>query len=191
MPIYYVKAWRNKKDGTSEFSCRHLCGPFVSTRHEHGTNYNTRQLRKEIAYDTLKVMEDGVYPGMTAVPEAVRQVPHDTVAERSLIGGLLWNAERFYDVSEIVKAPAFYTQQHRHIFEAMGVVASRGESIDSVTVGTQLANENRLDMVGGRDYLAELVEQSPSTAYLRVMQKLFRINTHDAVCRKQDLPLLK
>ena len=110
---------------------------------------------------------DGVYTDTAALQGVVpKHVPHDAVAEQSLIGALLWNADRFYDVAEIVEAPAFYVQRYRHIFEAMTAVVSRGEAIDSVTVGTQLANEHRLDSIGGRDSLTELVEQSPSTAYL-------------------------
>lgn len=111
---------------------------------------------------------EGLYTGTSVLPDAApsKEVMHDLVAEQSLIGALLWNADRFYDVAEIVEARAFYNQRHRHIFEAMSGIVSRGESVDPVTVGTQLANEQRLEMVGGREYLTELVEQSPSTAYL-------------------------
>ena len=100
--------------------------------------------------------------------------PHDIEVERSLIGALLWNADRFHDVLEIVEASAFYAPRHHHIFEAMTDIANRGEAIDAVTVGTQLADANKLEIVGGREYLGELIEQSPSTAHLESYAKIIQ-----------------
>ena len=110
----------------------------------------------------------------TAIAPPTKTAPHDTVVEQSLLGALLWNADKFHDVAEIVETDAFYAPRHRHIFEAMTAIASRGESIDSVTVGTQLANTEKLEMIGGRDYLGELVEQSPAAAHLEGYAKIIQ-----------------
>ena len=103
-----------------------------------------------------------------------KQTPHDIAVEESLLGTLLWNAERFHDVVDIVEPEAFYSPRNRYIFEAMFTVSQRGGSIDSVTVGTQLADTNRLDVIGGREYLTELIERSPSTvhpdSYAKIIQ---------------------
>ena len=103
-----------------------------------------------------------------------RQVPYDIAVEESLVGTLLWNAERFHDVIDIVEPEAFYSPRCRHIFEAMFTVAQRGGAIDPVTVGTQLADNDRLDSVGGREYIRELVDRSPSTvnpdSYAKIIQ---------------------
>ena len=117
----------------------------------------------------------------TALVPTVKNIPHDTVVEQSLLGALLWNADKFYDVTEIVEADAFYAPRHRHIFEAMTAITSRGEAIDSVTVGTQLANNGKLEMVGGREYLSELIEQSPSAAHLESYAKIVQ----DAYTRRR------
>ena len=107
-----------------------------------------------------------------AIAPPTKSVPHDIVVEQSLLGALLWNADKFHDVAEIVEASAFYAPRHRYIFEAMSGITSRGEAIDSVTVGTQLANNEKLEMIGGRAYLSELIEQSPSAAHLESYAKI-------------------
>ena len=111
---------------------------------------------------------------VTPIAPPTKTVPHDTVVEQSLLGALLWNADKFHDVAEIVEADAFYAPRHRFIFEAMTAISSRGDSIDSVTVSTQLANAEKLEMIGGRDYLGELVEQSPAAAHLESYAKIIQ-----------------
>ena len=111
---------------------------------------------------------------VTAIAPPTQTTPHDTLVEQSLIGALLWNAEKFHDVAEVVETDAFYAPKHRHIFEAMMIIASRGDAIDSVTVGTQLANTEKLEMIGNREYLGELVEQSPAAAHLESYAKIIQ-----------------
>ena len=79
--------------------------------------------------------------------------PHDISVEQSLLGALLWNADRFHDVAEIVESEAFYAPKHRTIFSAMTAISSRGEAIDSVTVAAYLADNNQLESIGDREYL--------------------------------------
>ena len=68
--------------------------------------------------------------------------PHDISVEQSLLGALLWNADRFHDVAEIVEQVHSYAPKHRTIFNAMTAISSRGEAIDSVTVAAHLAGIN-------------------------------------------------
>ena len=110
----------------------------------------------------------------SSIVTPITDTPHDAIAEQSLLGALLWNADKFHDVAEIVEADAFYAPRNQHIFEAMVAISSRGEAIDSVTVGAQLANSGRLEMIGGRDYLRELIEQSPSVAHLESYAKIIQ-----------------
>ena len=116
------------------------------------------------------------YTTDTVAPIAppTKAVPHDTVVEQSLLGALLWNADKFHDVAEIVTPEAFYAPRNKHIFEAMAAIASRGDAIDSITVSTQLTNTEKLEIIGGREYLSELVEQSPATAHLESYAKIIQ-----------------
>ena len=107
-------------------------------------------------------------------PTGTKQVPHDIAVEESLLGALLWNAERFHDVVDIVEQEAFYSPRNRHIFEAMFTISQRGGAIDVVTIGTHLADTDRLDGIGGREFLTQLIERSPSTvhpdSYAKIIQ---------------------
>ena len=124
-------------------------------------------------YNTYMEFPNETYANpLLAPPE--KQAPHDAVIEQSLLGALLWNADRFHDVAEIVETDAFYTPRNRLIFEAMTAIAGQGESIDSVTVMNRLAVSSALESVGGREYLQELVEQSPSVAHLESYAKIIQ-----------------
>ncbi|MCY4576924.1 MAG: replicative DNA helicase [Candidatus Kaiserbacteria bacterium] len=117
-------------------------------------------------------MDDYSAETYALAPPTAKVVPHDMIVEQSLLGALLWNADKFHDVAEVVESDAFYAPRNRHIFEAMATIASRGDAIDSVTVSTQLANAEKLEMIGGREYLGELVEQSPAAAHLESYAKI-------------------
>lgn len=109
-----------------------------------------------------------------ATESTAQNMPHDTTVEQSLLGALLWNADKFHDVAEIIESTAFYTARHGYIFGAMSAIVSRGEAIDPITVGSQLENNGNLEVVGGRKYLSELVEQSPASAYLEGYAKIIQ-----------------
>ncbi len=115
----------------------------------------------------------GVYTD-TLLPPQTHPAPHESAVEMSLLGALLWNADRFHDVAEIVDIDAFYVPKHRHIFEAMHVISKQGEAIDSVTIGTTLEQIDQLEAIGGREYLADLIEQSPSTAHVESYAKIIQ-----------------
>lgn len=113
------------------------------------------------------------YPDLSFKSQT-KLAPHSSEVEQFLLGALLWNADRFHDVAEIVEADAFYVPKHRHVFESMAAIAHRGDAIDSVTVGAHLEQLEQLEIVGGYEYLTELVEQSPSTAHVESYAKIIR-----------------
>ena len=121
------------------------------------------------------MQHENPYPATTtAIAPPTKSAPHDIVVEQSLLGALLWNADKFHDVAEIVEQEAFYAPRHKRIFEAMTAITARGESIDSVTVGVEITNTGTLEMIGGREYLSELIEQSPSAAHLESYAKIIQ-----------------
>ena len=99
---------------------------------------------------------------------------HDADSERSLLGALMWNSERFYGAAEYVSPSSFYFPKHARIFEAMTTLSQKGDAIDSVTVAAQLTGMECLEGAGGREYLLELVDQSPSTAHVETYAKIIQ-----------------
>jgi replicative DNA helicase len=97
-----------------------------------------------------------------------RMPPHDLGAERAVLCALLVGGIQYLDeVSDILKPEHCYSEAHRLITDACFVLASKGQPIDSVTVGTHLRDAERLSQVGGPSYLADLLLASPDLANVR------------------------
>ncbi|MDP3278035.1 MAG: replicative DNA helicase [Deltaproteobacteria bacterium] len=90
--------------------------------------------------------------------------PNDLDAERAVLGAVLLDNGVFGTVSAAVVASDFYHPGHAVIFEAMLAVNARGEPIDVVTLSSELRNRERLNAVGGMQYLGELTETTPTIA---------------------------
>ncbi len=83
--------------------------------------------------------------------------------------------QRAWDqVADVVGPDDFYRPDHRAIFETIATLAERDQPPDAVTVSEQLDRENRLDDAGGVEYLARLVEETPSAANVRAYARIVR-----------------
>jgi replicative DNA helicase len=83
--------------------------------------------------------------------------------------------QRAWDqVADVVGPDDFYRADHRAIFETIATLAERDQPPDAVTVSEQLDRENRLDDAGGVEYLARLVEETPSAANVRAYARIVR-----------------
>jgi len=106
--------------------------------------------------------------------ERLRQPPHSVEAERSLLGGLMLDQRAWDQVADVVGADDFYRADHRAIFETIATLTEHDRPPDAVTVSEQLERENRLETAGGIDYLARLVEETPSAANIRAYARIVR-----------------
>ncbi len=93
-----------------------------------------------------------------------RVPPQDLEAERALLGAIMMNKNAIYDAVDTVSPEAFYAKKHGEIFEAMLTLFSKGEPIDLVTLSSKLKELKKLDLVGGRAYLTELLNAAPSAS---------------------------
>lgn len=96
--------------------------------------------------------------------DTLKAPPHSKEAEQSLIGGLIMSNNRFDDISHIVKEEDFYGHQNGILFKAISALASKGKPFDAVTISTLLESRNRLDEIGGLQYIAEIANNTPSSA---------------------------
>ncbi|MCI0597540.1 replicative DNA helicase [Candidatus Parcubacteria bacterium] len=92
----------------------------------------------------------------------LRVPPQSLDSERGLLGALLLKADVIHDVADTIKPDTFYAEKHRIIFEAMRELSDRGEPIDLLSLSEKLQNMGHLERIGGRAYLAELVNAAPS-----------------------------
>ncbi len=99
----------------------------------------------------------------TAV-NAERLPPQAIEAELSVLGAMLLDKAAVGEVLEILEAGSFYREGHRRIFEAIVSLFERNEPADLVTVTEELRRHKKLDQVGGRVYLASLLENVATAA---------------------------
>ena len=106
--------------------------------------------------------------------EKLRLPPHSLEAEQSLLGGLMLDQRAWDQVADAVGSEDFYRADHRLIFATIGTLVERGQPPDAVTVSEHLERLGQLAAAGGIDYMARLVEETPSAANVRAYARIVR-----------------
>src|SRR3989344_235487 len=110
-------------------------------------------------------------------PGGFRIPPQDAENEKALLGSIMLKPGALYEIEDLVNADSFYAVKHRIITEAMMDLHRKNEPIDLLSLASRLAEKKQLDTVGGRTYLAELVNLVPSasnlTHYAGIVQKKY------------------
>ncbi len=100
--------------------------------------------------------------------------PQNLEAEQSILGGILLDNQALNNVLEILNTNDFYSDVHRKIFAAVLELSERNEPCDVVTLSNNLKDKKLLDQVGGRVYLASLVDNVPSAANIAYYSKIVK-----------------
>ena len=102
-------------------------------------------------------------------------IPQNVEAEEAVLGAILVNPETLAKVSDSLTPNSFYKPAHRAIYEAMLQLFNNNDNIDIVTVSDVLSYSGKLEAVGGRAYINDLVENTITTSnisyYARIIQE--------------------
>src|SRR3989338_1834310 len=90
-----------------------------------------------------------------------RTIPHNTDAEKSVLGAILVNNDYYYRTIEKIRAEDFYLETHRVIFRQMMDLFDRSKAIDLITLQEDLVRAAKLENAGGITYLASLMDGIP------------------------------
>lgn len=101
-----------------------------------------------------------------------RVPPQNIDAEKSILGGLMLEQESWDEVSELLSEDDFYKPSHRKIYGAIRDLHRREMPSDLVTVSNLLMEKGELESLGGAVYLAEMIDQTPSTANISTYAKI-------------------
>ena len=105
---------------------------------------------------------------------AEKSLPHNTEAERSVLGAILIDNRAMHGAQQVLKPEDFYREAHRKIFAAMESLSIRGSAIDLVTLKDELDRAGDLEAAGGAAGIATLVDGVPRSAnidhYVRIVQ---------------------
>src|SRR3989344_4855841 len=106
---------------------------------------------------------------------SLKMMPHSTEVEQSVLGALLIDGEAIIKIADFLEAVDFYDPAHREIFESMLSLYHKHQSIDLLTVSTELKDSERINAAGGSAYLAELTTIVPTSSsivqYAQIMKR--------------------
>ena len=99
---------------------------------------------------------------------------HVRSIEKAVLGGLMLETERYDSVCLIISHNDFEGKDHQSIFQSMGELVENNKPLDPFTLSDKLDSRNLLQSTGGRDYLVELAQTSPTAANLEAYAELIR-----------------
>ncbi|MDD3284149.1 MAG: replicative DNA helicase [Patescibacteria group bacterium] len=101
--------------------------------------------------------------------------PHNLEAEANVLGSVLIDPEAINKIADSINEDDFYKTAHRIIFKACISLYDKREPIDLLSVSNILTEENELENIGGKTYLASLsnsvVTASNVKYYAEIVQK--------------------
>lgn len=112
-----------------------------------------------------------------------RQPPADSLAERSVLGSILIGPEQIPEVmGQGLTAEMFCEPRHSALFEVLLTLDAEGSPLDQVTLTRALLDRQMLELVGGGEYLYQLLQEVPHALGAAHYAKLV-VDTH----RKRQL----
>ncbi len=94
-----------------------------------------------------------------------RPPPWSREAERSVLGGLMLDPDRFDEVADIVRGGDFFEERHAWIFNAIAELRRRGVGVDTVMVREALGAVGKLNQ-DLDEYLVELLSTIPVVVHI-------------------------
>ena len=92
--------------------------------------------------------------------------PHSLEAEATVLGALLLDPEAIIKVSDLLVSEDFYDPTYRIVYEAIYGLYQRHEPIDFVTVASALADNKKIQDIGGSAFLAGLAGSVPTSSHI-------------------------
>ncbi|MBP9674279.1 MAG: replicative DNA helicase [Bacteriovoracaceae bacterium] len=104
-----------------------------------------------------------------------KELPHDILAERSLVGCLLVDGQSFDSISELnLFKEDFFHPQYGIIFHAIRELIIENKPIDYITVCSKLSDTGKIDQVGGESSVLTLIEDQASSANIYHYAKIVK-----------------
>ncbi len=104
----------------------------------------------------------------------VRQLPMSTEAEQAVIGSMMVDPNCIAEVIELLHSDDFYAEENRRIYETIYTMFNEAARIDPVTVLDRLKQAGLYDDAGGRAYLMQLMDVTPTAANVREYASIVR-----------------
>ena len=110
----------------------------------------------------------------STVEQTLRSVPWSPEAEMAVLGAMILDQDAALTAVQLVDHSMFYKDAHRRLFRAMHTLTENRVVIDHVTLRDELVRRNELELCGGVEYLAELVDSVATAAHLEHHARIVR-----------------
>ncbi len=101
--------------------------------------------------------------------------PQNLEAEKNLLGALLIDKDAITEVADIITAEDFYSNVNGIIYDGIVTLYEKRQPTDIVNLSNLLEERKQLDIIGGRVYLIELMENTITSAncvsYAKIISK--------------------
>ena len=91
-------------------------------------------------------------------------VPHSLESEQSILGAILIDTKSINGIVELIKPDHFYSRSNAIIYTAMIEMIGSKRPVDLITLTDYLERKNLLDEAGGFVYVADIANNTPSSA---------------------------
>ena len=106
--------------------------------------------------------------------EDFRILPHDLVAEQSVLGAVFISPETMASLADELTPDDFYKPANKIVFKTMLSLLEKGEPIDATTMISALTNQGDISTIGGINYVVELVNSTPTSKNVEHYAKLVK-----------------
>ena len=126
---------------------------------------------------TSQNSESGLAGGVSAEDMMLptRGMPESIEAEAAVLGSMIMDPVCIGQIVQMIGPEAFYRPEHQTIFESLVSLYDKNDTkIDLVLLRDELKRRNKLESVGGVNYLVEIVETVPSAANVEHYTEIVR-----------------
>lgn len=103
-----------------------------------------------------------------------RILPHDPVAEQSVLGSVFISPESLITLADELTPDDFYKPANKIVFKSMLSLLEKGEPIDATTMVSALTDQGEISTIGGINYVVELVNSTPTSKNVEHYAKLVK-----------------
>ena len=98
----------------------------------------------------------------------------DLQAERAVLAAVLLDNASWWLMVDRVAVADFYDPRHALLWDIVGTIIGRREPVDVVTVVAELRARDRLNTVGGAQYIGELTDEIPTLSHCETHARIVR-----------------
>lgn len=105
---------------------------------------------------------------------AARKMPQNLEAEMSVLGVAFLNKNALSKICEEITSDMFYSDANKKLFEAIKSLYEQGTPVDITTVKEELDKKKNLSVVGGLEYISDVIDSVATAANLEYYMKIVK-----------------